>query len=61
MLGIDFQSAKRQWDLEVEREAVELIECGVPPYDAMERARNIVSARRRQKRLTEAAKEKERP
>ena len=34
------------WDAEVTEESIRLIETGVPPYDAMERARNIVSRRR---------------
>lgn len=48
MVGDDFRSAQRRWDNEVEAEAVELIESGTPPYDAIDRARNIVSRRRRE-------------
>ena len=42
----DLQDAIRQWDREVEIEAVRLIESGVPPYDAIKRAGDIVSQRR---------------
>jgi len=38
-----------QWDAEVEEQAIELIERGVPPDEAMEKARVIVSNRWREK------------
>lgn len=38
--------AIRSYGAEVESEAVRLIEGGVPPFDAMEQARNNVRARR---------------
>lgn len=50
----DFERARRDWDLEVDREAAKLVEEGVPPFDAIERARNTVTRRRR-----EAARERE--
>jgi hypothetical protein len=53
----DFKDAQRNWDIEVEAEAVELIESGTPPYDAIDQARNIVSRRRRQRRASEEGKE----
>lgn len=43
------QDATREWEREVEAEAVRLIESGTPPFDAVHRARNIVSDRRRQR------------
>lgn len=36
----------RKWKSEVEREMQRLIERGVPPWDAAEQAREIVSRRR---------------
>lgn len=39
--------ATRAWDAEVDAEAARLIERGIPPFDAVIRAREIVSARRR--------------
>lgn len=35
------------WGFEVDAEMVRLIEAGVPPYDAADQAREIVSKRRR--------------
>lgn len=46
----DLKDAIRSWEREVDREAIELIEAGVAPYDAIEKAKGIVSARRRDKR-----------
>jgi hypothetical protein len=43
----DYLNAKRQWDAEVDRKAAELIERGVPPYEAIEQAVKIVSLKRR--------------
>lgn len=48
MISTDLKDAIRKWDFEVEQEAIELIEAGVPPYDAIEKARQIISARRRE-------------
>ena len=42
------QQAIREWDAEVDREAIRLIKAGVPPFDAVERARKIVERRRQQ-------------
>jgi hypothetical protein len=42
------RNAIADWDAEVETEAIRLIERGTPPYDAVERARNIVERRRRE-------------
>ena len=36
-----------RWQAEVDEEAVKLIEMGVPPYEAGERARVTISSRRR--------------
>lgn len=41
-----FESASRDWAREVDAESARLIERGVPPYDAIEQARRIVSRRR---------------
>jgi hypothetical protein len=38
------------WKIDVEREAAELIRQGTPPYDAIERAKNAISRRRRDAR-----------
>lgn len=45
-----FDTARRHWDIEVDSVAAELVEQGVPPWDAAEQARRIVSQRRRMKR-----------
>jgi len=37
------------YNLEVQDEAIQLIEIGVPPFDAILQARSIVERRRRQK------------
>ncbi len=42
------QQAIREWDAEVDRETIRLIKAGVPPYDAVVRARKIVEHRREQ-------------
>ncbi len=49
-MNFDLQQAIRDWNREVEREATELIEAGVPPFEAMEKAKQIISARRRNKK-----------
>ena len=41
--------AIRSYEAEVESEAARLIEGGVPPFDAMEQARNNVRVRRMKK------------
>lgn len=46
-----FEDEQRKWDVEVDTEAAELIRRGVPPYDAIEQARNNVSRRRRAQSL----------
>lgn len=38
-----------QWQQEVDQETIDLIEAGMPPYEATERAALIVSRRRREK------------
>ena len=38
-----------EWSAEVEEEAIILIQNGVPPYEAQERARLMVSSRRKLK------------
>jgi hypothetical protein len=42
----ELQRAMRQWDEDVEEEAVRLVKQGVPPYEAVGQARQIVSRRR---------------
>jgi hypothetical protein len=46
---MSLDSVIRSWEIEVESEAERLINEGVPPYDAVEQARDIVSRRRRGK------------
>jgi hypothetical protein len=45
----ELDDAIQRWYNEVAAEAIRLIEAGVPPYDAMERARRMVSDNRRSK------------
>ena len=45
----DFDSERRAWNSEVDAEAARLIRAGVPPYDAVQRARDIVSESRKRK------------
>ncbi len=42
-----FKSAVISWEIEVEHEAARLVKQGVPPWDAIEQARENVSRRRR--------------
>jgi hypothetical protein len=44
---MSLRDAVRSWDVEVEAEAERLIREGTPPYDAIEKAKQIVSIRRR--------------
>ena len=48
-MNFGLMEAIRDWNFEVEQEAARLIRCGIPPYDAMEQAREIVSKRRADK------------
>jgi hypothetical protein len=50
----ELERAMRGWDAEVDAEAARLVEAGVAPFDAVVRARDSVSARRR-KRAAESA------
>lgn len=43
---MSFKSAASSWSAEVEREAERLIDSGVPPWDAIVQARQIVAQRR---------------
>ena len=43
----DVQEATHKWNREVNEEIVRLIEQGVPPFDAADKARDNVSRRRR--------------
>lgn len=45
-MNIGLMDAIRDWNFEVEQEAERLIRRGVPPYDAIDQARNAVSKRR---------------
>lgn len=47
------QSEIRRFSVEVEVVAADLIKRGVPPWDAVEQARRIVSRRRAEKSLDE--------
>lgn len=49
------KKAMQDWNNEVEEEMCRLIEEGTPPFDAAERARDIVSHRRRMKRDAKAS------
>jgi hypothetical protein len=44
----DFETEKRKFENEVESEAARLVRDGTPPYDAIGRARDIVSSRRQE-------------
>ena len=46
-MDTDLKDAIRRFDLDVEAEATRLIGLGFAPYDAMERARDSVSLKRR--------------
>lgn len=46
MTSFALHEATKRWSEEVEREMVKLIEQGVPPYQAAEKANKIVSDRR---------------
>lgn len=50
---MSFQSASREWEIECEMEAEELIKNGTPPWRAMIEAERIVSDRRRNKHCHE--------
>lgn len=43
----DFDLERRKWNAEVDAEAARLVRKGVPPFDAIEKAREIVSRRRK--------------
>ena len=42
----DLRSVMRNFQIECKHEAIKLIENGIPPYDAIEKARDIVSKKR---------------
>jgi hypothetical protein len=48
MRNFDLEQAIREWDSEVSRETARLIRRGTPPYDAIEKAKKIVTERRRE-------------
>lgn len=50
MSGYATRRAVEEWDREIDEETARLIEDGVPPFNAAERARDNVSRRRAQKR-----------
>jgi len=52
-MGI-FKEAKRDWDMEVQREAARLVEEGTPPYVAIERAANTIERKRLKKAFEKA-------
>jgi hypothetical protein len=43
---MSLREAIRSWDMDVEAEAERLIKGGTPPYDAIERAKQIIIRRR---------------
>ena len=45
--SMKFQQAAAKWSAEIDDIACELLERGVPPYDALDRARGMVADRRR--------------
>ncbi len=45
-----FKNASDEWNREVDAEAARLVEEGTPPYEAVKRATEAVSRRRRQQR-----------
>lgn len=46
-MNTDLKNAIASWNYEVEEEAIRLIERGTAPYDAIEKAKRIVSERRK--------------
>lgn len=40
-----FEQASREWEIEVDHEAAALVERGFAPWEALVRAKSIVSAR----------------
>ncbi len=51
MMNNILSEAIKRWDDEVDTEAANLIENGVPPFEARREATLIVSGRRREKKL----------
>ncbi len=45
-MNYETRQVLREWDNEVETEMRRLIERGTPPYEAIDKARDIVSRRR---------------
>ena len=52
----DLKSAIQDFKIECEREAIKLIENGIPPYDAIAQARDIVSKKRANISLNQISK-----
>lgn len=57
---LDFQAEKRMFESDVECEAARLVRRGVPPFDAITQARDLVSRRRREQADREAAEDRSR-
>ena len=45
----EFEIERRRWSEEVDAEAARLLREGVPPYEAIDRARTIIAGRRKRK------------
>ena len=54
----DFESKRRSFVTEVKHEAAKLIERGVPPWNAVEQGRKLVSYRRRQRFLDDSIQDR---
>jgi len=46
---MSFKIERKLWDDEIDTEATKLVRKGMPPYEAVEQARDIVSTKRRAK------------
>jgi hypothetical protein len=53
------QAAIREWEIEVDQEAAQLVEQGTPPWEAVSRASIIVGDRRRRRSLAPAQTQEE--
>ena len=49
----DLRRAIREWDSEISSVATELIENGTPPYEAIDKAKEIVQRQRRRRNQKE--------